>query len=162
MKEISNEKTFYEMAETVFRERKEKLETLKKREKEEELKRREEKITRIAKICLEIFSESTKHAQNSQDFVTQIYIRITFYDGIAVGSDCEIVTSNSKCYNTEDCSNTPNYKYLGEYLAKICDENLTYEDLVEIDTYFLKTKGFHTRHYGDAWSNTLNIKIKEK
>ena len=31
MKEISKEKTFYEMAETVFRERKEKLETLKKR-----------------------------------------------------------------------------------------------------------------------------------
>ena len=162
MKEISNEKTFYEMAETVFRERKEKLETLKKREKEEELKRREEKITRIAKICLEIFSESTKHAQNSQDFVTQIYIRITFYDGIAVGSDCEIVTSNSKCYNTEECSNTPNYKYLREYLAKIRSANLTNEDLGEIDTYFVKTKGFYTRHIGDAWSETLNIGIKEK
>lgn len=110
----------------------------------------------------ENFSESTKHAQNSQDFVTQIYIRITFYDGIAVGSDCEIVTSNSKCYNTEECSNTPNYKYLREYLAKIRSENLTNEDLGEIDTYFVKTKGFYTRHIGDAWSETLNIGIKEK
>lgn len=96
MKEISKEKTFYEMAETVFQERKEKLETLKKREKEEELKKRDERIKRIAIICLNIFSESTKHTQNSQDFVTQIYIEITFRDGMAIGSDCEIITSNSK------------------------------------------------------------------
>ena len=162
MKEISKEKTFYEMAETVFQERKEKLETLKKREKEEELKKRDERIKRIAIICLNIFSESTKHTQNSQDFVTQIYIEITFRDGMAIGSDCEIITSNSKCYNTEECSNTPNYKYLGEYLAKIRSANLTNEDLGEIDRYFLKTNGFYTRHYGDACSETLIIKIKEK
>ena len=162
MKEISKEKTFYEMAETVFQERKEKLETLKKREKEEELKKRDERIKRIAIICLNIFSESTKHTQNSQDFVTQIYIEITFRDGMAIGSDCEIITSNSKCYNTEDCSNTPNYKYLREYLAKIRSANLTNEDLGEIDRYFLKTNGFYTRHYGDACSETLIIGIKEK
>ncbi len=162
MKEISKEKTFYEMAETVFQERKEKLETLKKREKEEELKKRDERIKRIAIICLNIFSESTKHTQNSQDFVTQIYIEITFRDGMAIGSDCEIITSNSKCYNTEECSNTPNYKYLGEYLAKIRSANLTNEDLGEIDRYFLKTNGFYTRHYGDACSETLIIGIKEK
>lgn len=161
MKEISKEKTFYEMAETVFQERKEKLETLKKREKEEELKKRDERIKRIAIICLNIFSESTKHTQNSQDFVTQIYIEITFRDGMAIGSDCEIITSNSKCYNTEECSNTPNYKYLGEYLAKIRSANLTNEDLGEIDRYFLKTNGFYTRHYGDACSETLIIGIKE-
>lgn len=162
MKEISKEKTFYEMAETVFQERKEKLETLKKREKEEELKKRDERIKRIAIICLNIFSESTKHTQNSQDFVTQIYIEITFRDGMAIGSDCEIITSNSKCYNTEECSNTPNYRYLGEYLAKIRSANLTNEDLGEIDRYFLKTNGFYTRHYGDACSETLIIGIKEK
>lgn len=162
MKEISKEKTFYEMAETVFQERKEKLETLKKREKEEELKKRDERIKRIAIICLNIFSESTKHTQNSQDFVTQIYIEITFRDGMAIGSDCEIITSNSKCYNTEECSNTPNYKYLGEYLAKIRSANLTNEDLGEIDRYFLKTNSFYTRHYGDACSETLIIGIKEK
>ena len=162
MKEISKEKTFYEMAETVFQERKEKLETLKKREKEEELKKRDERIKRIAIICLNIFSESTKHTQNSQDFVTQIYIEIIFRDGMAIGSDCEIITSNSKCYNTEECSNTPNYKYLGEYLAKIRSANLTNEDLGEIDRYFLKTNGFYTRHYGDACSETLIIGIKEK
>ena len=162
MKEISKEKTFYEMAETVFQERKEKLETLKKREKEEELKKRDERIKRIAIICLNIFSESTKHTQNSQDFVTQIYIEITFRDGMDIGSDCEIITSNSKCYNTEECSNTPNYKYLGEYLAKIRSANLTNEDLGEIDRYFLKTNGFYTRHYGDACSETLIIGIKEK
>ena len=161
MKEISKEKTFYEMAETVFQERKEKLETLKKREKEEELKKRDERIKRIAIICLNIFSESTKHTQNSQDFVTQIYIEITFRDGMAIGSDCEIITSNSKCYNTEECSNTPNYRYLGEYLAKIRSANLTNEDLGEIDRYFLKTNGFYTRHYGDACSETLIIGIKE-
>ena len=162
MKEISKEKTFYEMAETVFQERKEKLETLKKREKEEELKKRDERIKRIAIICLNIFSESTKHTQNSQDFVTQIYIEITFRDGMAIGSDCEIITSNSKCYNTEECSNTPNYKYLGEYLAKIRSANLTNEDLGEIDRYFLKTNGFYTRHYGDDCSETLIIGIREK
>lgn len=162
MKEISKEKTFYEMAETVFQERKEKLETLKKREKEEELKKRDERIKRIAIICLNIFSESTKHTQNSQDFVTQIYIEITFRDGMAIGSDCEIITSNSKCYNTEECSNTPNYKYLGEYLAKIRSANLTNENLGEIDRYFLKTNSFYTRHYGDACSETLIIGIKEK
>lgn len=162
MKEISKEKTFYEMAETVFQERKEKLETLKKREKEEELKKRDERIKRIAIICLNIFSESTKHTQNSQDFVTQIYIEITFRDGMAIGSDCEIITSNSKCYNTEECSNTPNYRYLGEYLAKIRSANLTNEDLGEIDRYFLKTNSFYTRHYGDACSETLIIGIKEK
>ncbi len=150
------------MAVTVFQERKEKLETLKKREKEEELKKRDERIKRIAIICLNIFSESTKHTQNSQDFVTQIYIEITFRDGMAIGSDCEIITSNSKCYNTEECSNTPNYKYLGEYLAKIRSANLTNEDLGEIDRYFLKTNGFYTRHYGDACSETLIIGIKEK
>ena len=141
MKEISKEKTFYEMAETVFQERKEKLETLKKREEDEKLKRREERLTRIAKTFLQIFRESTNYTQNSQDFVRQIYIRITFRDGMAIGSDCEIITSNSKCYNTEDCSNTPNYKYLGEYLAKIRSENLTNEDLGKIDRYFLKTNG---------------------
>ena len=162
MKEISKEKTFYEMAETVFQERKEKLETLKKREKEEELKKRDERIKRIAIICLNIFSESTKHTQNSQDFVTQIYIEITFRDGMAIGSDCEIITSNSKCYNTEECSNTPNYRYLGEYLAKIRSANLTNENLGEIDRYFLKTNSFYTRHYGDACSETLIIGIKEK
>lgn len=141
MKEISKEKTFYEMAETVFQERKEKLETLKKREEDEKLKRREERLTRIAKTFLQIFRESTNYTQNSQDFVRQIYIRITFRDGMAIGSACEIITSNSKCYNTEDCSNTPNYKYLGEYLAKIRSENLTNEDLGKIDRYFLKTNG---------------------
>lgn len=150
------------MAETVFQERKEKLETLKKREKEEELKKRDERIKRIAIICLNIFSESTKHTQNSQDFVTQIYIEITFRDGMAIGSDCEIITSNNNCYNTENCSNTPNYRYLGEYLAKIRSANLTNEDLGEIDRYFLKTNGFYTRHYGDACSETLIIGIKEK
>ena len=118
MKEISKEKTFYEMAETVFQERKEKLEAIKKREEEEKLKKREERIKRIAIICLNIFSESTKNTQNSQDFVTQIYIKITYCCGMAIGRDCEIRTSNDKCYNTENCSNTPNYKYLGEYLAK--------------------------------------------
>lgn len=161
MKEISKEKTFYEMAETVFQERKEKLETLKKREEDEKLKRREERLTRIAKTFLQIFRESTNYTQNSQDFVRQIYIRITFRDGMAIGSDCEIITSNSKCYNTEDCSNTPNYKYLGEYLAKIRSENLTNEDLGKIDRYFLKTNGFYTRHYGDACSETLIIGINE-
>ena len=162
MKEISKEKTFYEMAETVFQERKEKLETLKKREEDEKLKRREERLTRIAKTFLQIFRESTNYTQNSQDFVRQIYIRITFRDGMAIGSDCEIITSNSKCYNTEECSNTPNYRYLGEYLAKIRSANLTNEDLGEIDRYFLKTNGFYTRHYGDACSETLIIGIKEK
>lgn len=161
MKEISKEKTFYEMAETVFQERKEKLETLKKREKEEELKKRDERIKRIAIICLNIFSESTKHTQNSQDFVTQIYIRITYCCGMAIDSDCGIITSNNNCYNTENCSNTPNYRYLGEYLAKIRSANLTNEDLGEIDRYFLKTNGFYTRHYGDACSETLIIGINE-
>ena len=162
MKEISKEKTFYEMAETVFQERKEKLETLKKREEDEKLKRREERLTRIAIICLKIFSESTKNTQNSQDFVTQIYIKITYCCGMAIGRDCEIRTSNDKCYNTENCSNTPNYRYLGEYLAKIRSANLTNEDLGEIDRYFLKTNGFYTRHYGDACSETLIIGIREK
>ena len=165
MKEISKEKTFYEMAETVFRERKEKLETLKKREEEEELKKREERIKRIAIICLKIFSESTKNTQNSQVFVTQICIKIKFRDGMAIGSDCEILTANSMCYNTENCSNTPNYKYIGEYLAKIRSKNLTYEDLGEIDRYFRIAKGFYTRRYGhfeDTWTETLIIGIKEK
>lgn len=161
MKEISKEKTFCEMAETVFQERKEKLEAIKKHEEEEKLKRREERITRIAIICLNIFSESTKNTQNSQDFVTQIYIRITYCCGMAKDSDCGIITSNNKCYNTENCSNTPNYRYLGEYLAKIRSANLTNEDLGEIDRYFLKTNGFYTRHYGDACSETLIIGINE-
>ena len=108
------------------------------------------------------FRESTNYTQNSQDFVTQIYVRITYCCGMAIDSDCEIITSNNKYYNTEECSNTPNYRYLGEYLAKIRSENLTNEDLGEIDTYFVKTKGFYTRHIGDAWSETLNIGIKEK
>ena len=85
---------------------------------------------------------------------------------MAIGRDCEIRTSNDKCYNTENCSNTPNYKYLGEYLPKICDENLTYKDLGEIDTYFVKAKGFYTRRYttdiGNTWTETLIIGIKEK
>ena len=162
MKEISKEKTFYEMAETVFQERKEKLEAIKKHEEEEKLKRREERLTRIAKTFLQIFRESTNYTQNSQDFVTQICIKIKFRDGMAIGSDCKILTANSMCYNTENCSNTPNYKYLGEYLAKIRSENLTYEDLGEIDRYFLKTNGFYTRHYGDACFQTLIIGIKEK
>ena len=161
MKEISNEKTFYEMAETVFQERKEKLETLKKREKDEKLKRREERLTRIAKTFLQIFRKSTNYTQNSQDFVTQIYIIITYCCGMAKDSDCGIITSNNKCYNTENCSNTPNYRYLGEYLAKIRSANLTNEDLGEIDRYFLKTNGFYTRHYGDACSETLIIGINE-
>lgn len=162
MKEISKEKTFYEMAETVFQERKEKLETLKKREEDEKLKRREERLTRIAKTFLQIFRESTNYTQNSQDFVTQIYIRITYCCGMAKDSDCGIITSNNKCYNTENCSNTPNYRYLGEYLAKIRSANLTNEDLGEIDRYFLKTNGFYTRHYGDDCSETLIIGIREK
>ena len=161
MKEISKEKTFYEMAETVFQERKEKLETLKKREKDEKLKRREERLTRIAKTFLQIFRKSTNYTQNSQDFVTQIYIIITYCCGMAKDSDCGIITSNNKCYNTENCSNTPNYRYLGEYLAKIRSANLTNEDLGEIDRYFLKTNGFYTRHYGDACSETLIIGINE-
>ena len=161
MKEISKEKTFYEMAETVFQERKEKLETLKKREKDEKLKRREERLTRIAKTFLQIFRESTNYTQNSQDFVTQIYIIITYCCGMAKDSDCGIITSNNKCYNTENCSNTPNYRYLGEYLAKIRSANLTNEDLGGIDRYFLKTNGFYTRHYGDACSETLIIGINE-
>ena len=52
---------------------------------------------------------------------------------------------------------------LGEYLAKICDENLTYEDLGEINRYFRIAKGFYTRQYGhfeDACTETLNIAIK--
>ena len=53
MREISNEKAFLEMAEAVFQERKEKLEEIKRHE-EEKTKIREEKIVRIAKICLEI------------------------------------------------------------------------------------------------------------
>ena len=81
---------------------------------------------------------------------------------MAIDSDCEIITSNNKYYNTEKCSNTPNYRYLGEYLAKIRSANLTNEDLGEIDRYFLKTNGFYTRHYGDACSETLIIGIKEK
>ena len=163
MKEISKEKTFCEMAETVFQERKEKLEAIKKHEEEEMLKRRDERIKRIAIICLKIFSESTKHTQNSEDFVKQIFIKITFCGGKAIGTDCEIGTTKGKCYNTKECSNTPNYKYLGEYLAKICDENLTYEDLGEINRYFRIAKGFYTRQYGhfeDACTETLNIAIK--
>ena len=66
---------------------------------------------------------------------------------MAIDSDCEIITSNNKYYNTEKCSNTPNYRYLGEYLAKIRSANLTNEDLGEIDRYFLKTNGFYTRNF---------------
>ena len=70
------------------------------------------------------------------------------------------------CFNTENCSNTPNYKYIGEYLAKIRSKNLTYEDLGEIDRYFRIAKGFYTRRYttdiGNTWTETLIIGIKEK
>ena len=159
MKEISNEKTFYEMAETVFRERKEKLETLKKREKEEKLKKREEKITRIAKTFLQIFRESTNYTQNSQSFVTTLTIRIITVMGDA-SIDYFIGTLNGESHSIVDCRKK--FKYASEYLDRMCREHITYDDLKEIAKCFSETKGFNAEVSSEEYFKTLVIKIKEK
>ena len=157
MKENSLDKTFLEMAETVFQERKEKIKTLKKHQEEEELKKRKEKAIQIAKTFLKIFEKSTNYTKNSQSFVTELTIRM-FSESYIVYS---IKISNGNSYNDIDCRKA--FSFVSEYLDRMCnDEHITYENLKDIAECFSETKGFYAELNSDATFKDLVIGIKEE
>ena len=158
MREISNEKAFLEMAEAVFQERKEKLEEIKRHE-EEKTKIREEKIARIAKICLEIFSESTKNTESIQNRVTEIHISLT--NGNQVHAFCTGLSD--EMYGIVGFFRTPEYMHLKEkFLNELNKENLNYFEFWALGKYFGRTGGkFYTKVSGDDIFPTLTIGISE-